>query len=263
MADYLDICEQAARAGGQVLLDWQDRFAVREKAPADLVTDADLASQRRVREILLGAFPGHGFLGEEGAGDSPDGRPDSPYRWIVDPLDGTTNYVHGVPIYCVSIALEESGRIVVATVYNPVSQQCFTAAEGQGAYLNGDRLKTSDVTCLADALVAVSFGNKADRNSSEVARFVEVLPTCQAIRRFGSAALNLCMLAAGRIDVYWATSTQTWDMAAGLLLVQEAGGVITRIDGSPVDLADPRFAAAATEPLHQELLERLARAVER
>jgi myo-inositol-1(or 4)-monophosphatase len=244
-------------------LDWQDRFAVREKAPADLVTEADLASQRRVREILLGAFPDHGFLGEEGGGDGRDGRSGTPYRWIVDPLDGTTNYVHGVPIYCVSVALEKSGRIVVATVYNPVTQQCFTAVEGRGAYLNGDRLKTSGVTCLADSLVAVSFGNKADRNSLEVARFVEILPTCQAIRRFGSAALNLCMLAAGRIDVYWATSTHTWDMAAGLLLVQEAGGVITGIDGSPVDLADPRFAAAATEPLHKELLGRLARAVGR
>jgi myo-inositol-1(or 4)-monophosphatase len=263
MAEYLDICEQAARAGGQVLLDWQDRFAVRKKAPSDLVTEADLASQRRVRDILLGAFPGHGFLGEEGTGDGPGDRSDSPHRWIVDPLDGTTNYVHGVPIYCVSVALEESGRIVVATVYNPVSQQCFTAAEGQGAYLNGVRIKTSEVGCLADALVAVSFGAGADRNGCEVATFLEVLPTCQAVRRFGSAALNLSMLAAGRIDVYWATSTKSWDMAAGLLLVQEAGGVITGIDGSPVDLADPRFAAAATEPLHRELLERLARAVKR
>jgi myo-inositol-1(or 4)-monophosphatase len=144
-----------------------------------------------------------------------------------------------------------------------MSQQCFTASKGRGAYLNGGRIRTSEVTCLAEALVAVSFGTKADRNSPEVARFVEVLPACQAIRRFGSAALNLSMLAAGRIDAYWATTTRVWDIAAGLLLVQEAGGVITGVDGGPIDLADSRFAAAATEPLHAELLQRLARAVER
>jgi myo-inositol-1(or 4)-monophosphatase len=257
MADFITVCEKAARAGGQVLLDWRGRFEVRQKGPADLVTEADLASQRKIREILLGEFPDHRFLGEEGESGNDPGQSGSPYRWIVDPLDGTTNYVHQVPIYSVSVALEQAGEVIAGTVLNPVDGQCFTATAGGGAFLNGQRLRVSDVKDLGDALVAVSFGAKPARDSEEVDRFLRILPYCQAIRRFGSAALNLCYLAAGRIDVYWGTKTKAWDIAAGVLLIREAGGVVTGIDGEPFDLAVPRFAAAASPPLHRELVERL------
>ena len=259
MPDFVQVCEKAARAGGEVLLDWQGRFAVREKGPADLVTEADVAAERRIREVILGEFPDHLVLGEEEAGGETGTGTESPFRWLVDPLDGTTNYVHQLPMYSVSIALESAGRILAATVYNPADTECYVAGAGQGAYLNGRRLATSDVSRLRDALVAVSFGPAVVTDSAEVARFLQVLPTCQAVRRFGSAALNLCYLAAGRIDAYWATTAKNWDVAAGILMVQEAGGVVSGIDGAPFVLDRPRFAAAATTPLHQRILGRLSR----
>jgi myo-inositol-1(or 4)-monophosphatase len=261
MSDFVSVCEKAARAGGKVLLDWQGRFGVKEKGPADLVTEADLASEKCIREIVLGEFPDHQFIGEEdqfSGDDSASGgvgaRSDSPYRWLVDPLDGTTNYVHQFPIYSVSVALERAGKVIAATVFNPVDGQCYVAAAGQGAHLNGERLSASRVSRLHEALVAVSFGPRTEADSDEVARFLRVLPRCQAIRRFGSAALNLCYLAAGRIDVYWASTTKVWDIAAGVLMAQEAGAIVTGLDGSPFDLANPRFAAAATQPLYDELI---------
>jgi myo-inositol-1(or 4)-monophosphatase len=255
MSHYLKVCEQAARAGGAVLLDWVDRFAVREKGPADLVTEADLASQQAVKEILLGTFPEHGFLGEEGG----DPLAHRPYRWIVDPLDGTTNYVHQVPQYAVSVALEHEGELVVGTVFDPVSGECFTAEAGKGAFLNGKRLQVSNVENLAQALVVASFPAKVRRGAAEIDDFVEVLLEAQALRRTGSAALNLSYVAAGRFDAYWATETKIWDVAAGFLLIQEAGGVVTDLTGGPYVLDRPRFVAAATGPLHASLVEILAR----
>ncbi len=259
MSDFIDVCEKAARAGGEVLLEWQGQFAVKEKGPADLVTEADLASERCVREIILNEFSDHRVLGEEEAEGQSEGGSDSPYRWIVDPLDGTTNYVHEMPLYCVSVALESAGKILAATVYNPVDKQCYVAAPGQGAYLNGQKLATSDVSRLREALVAVSFGTCAQPDSPEVARFLQVLPKCQGVRRFGSAALNLCYLAAGRIDAYWVTTAKVWDIAAGVLIVEEAGGAVSGIDGGPLDLDRPRLVTAATASLQTELIGRLSR----
>jgi myo-inositol-1(or 4)-monophosphatase len=250
MPDYLTTCEQSARAGGAVLLDWMDRFNVREKGPSDLVTEADLASQQVVSEHLLAAFPDHGFLGEE-AQPRPGG---SAFRWIVDPLDGTTNYAHRLPQFCVSVALESKGRVLVGTIYDPLSKECFTAAAGQGAYLNGSRLAVSQVTQLPTALAAVSFPARVPRGSPLITDFIEVLHQAQAVRRMGSSALNLAYLAAGRLDAYWATDTKIWDVAAGWLLVQEAGGVVTGLGGKPCDLEKPSFVAAATPELHRQML---------
>jgi myo-inositol-1(or 4)-monophosphatase len=252
MHDYLTTCEQAARAGGDVLLDWMDRFAVREKGPADLVTEADLASQQVIREHVLAAFPSHGFLGEEGPPEA-----EKPFRWIVDPLDGTTNYAHHLPQFCVSVALENEGRVLVGTIYDPVSKECFTAAAASGAYLNGRRISVSRVSELSAALAAVSFPARVPRGSPLVADFVEVLHRAQAVRRMGSSALNLAYLAAGRLDAYWATDTKVWDVAAGWLLVQEAGGVVSNLSGGACSLNRPSFVAAATPRLHQEMLSTL------
>jgi len=245
-----------------VLRDWKGRFAVREKGPADLVTEADLASQEAIRQILLGAFPRHGFLAEEESsadkGSSIASQEDG-LRWIVDPLDGTTNYVHGVANYAVSIALERSGEPLVGTVYDPSTDECFSAAAGHGVTCNGEALRVSDAGRLSQAMVAVSFAAKVERDDPEIGDFIEVMLEAQAMRRMGSSALNLCYLAAGRFDAYWATATKTWDIAAGALLVREAGGVITAIDGGPLDLERPQFIAAATPALHRELFELLAR----
>ena len=251
MSEFSSTCEKAARAGGQVLLDWMGRFSVREKGPADLVTDADHASQEEIRGILLGEFPDHGFVGEE---DAEPSTSEAEYCWIVDPLDGTTNYVHAAPQFSVSIALTHKDRIVEAVVYDPTADECFAASLGTGAMLNGKPIQVSEIKELSGALVAASFSAGLRGEGAEVERFLAVLPRCQALRRMGSAALNLAYIAVGRFDAYWATSTKPWDIAAGVLLVSEAGGVVTAVDGGPLDLSTGRFVATSTKDLHRELL---------
>jgi len=259
MSEYIKICEDAARAGGEVLLEWQGRIHAKEKGPRDLVTEADVASQVAIREVLLGAFPSHEFVGEEDCTDeakliSTAGSEKSGYRWIVDPLDGTTNYVHQFPSFAVSIALEHDGEIVVGAVYDPVLDHCYLAEAGKGASLNGNRLKVSSCKDLGQSLLAVSFSANVTRGSKEIDRFIEILQCCRALRRLGSCALNLCYLAAGQLDGYFATSVKSWDVAAGVLIVNESGGTVTNIDGGPFDLRNPKFAAAATDSLQKQLV---------
>jgi myo-inositol-1(or 4)-monophosphatase len=246
----LETARRAARLGGDVLKSWAGRFAVREKARADLVTEADLASQEIVYSAIMAQFPDHGFLGEE-QGKSVTGV--DGYRWIVDPLDGTTNYVHGLAQFAVSIGLERHGRPLVGVVYDPTADECFSAAAGLGAWVNDLPLRTSRVTDLREALVAASLPPAVSRENPAVQEFLTVMEIAQAVRRMGSSALNLCYVAAGRLDAYWARDTKTWDVAAGFLLVTEAGGTLTNYLGEPVDLSRPQFIAAATRELHTEL----------
>ena len=262
MHDYKRVCEQAARAGGEVLLQYRNKFSVREKGPADLVTEADLASQVAVREFVLGAFPDHNFLGEE---DDPEAveQSDSDFTWIVDPLDGTTNYVHGLENYCVSVALQQrnksgESKIIEGAIYDPVRDRCYRATLGAGAFCDGLPLEVSGVTQVDKSLVAASLPAKIARDSGEIERFVDVMLKCQAIRRLGSAALNLCYVAAGQLDAYWATSVKQWDVAAGLLIVAEAGGQVSHISGGSLDLEDPKFVVSATPGLHSELVKLLS-----
>lgn len=259
MLDYARICEKAARAGGAAVQSWVGRIDVREKGPADLVTQADFASQQAIRETLLRAFPDHSLLGEEQdpATATPPQRTE--YRWIADPLDGTTNFVHGVPHYSVSLALERHGELLVGAIYDPVRNECFTAIAGEGAYLDGRPIRTSNVRELSDALAAVGFPARTPRDCPDLLVFLEALEPCQAIRRTGSTALNLCYLAAGRFDVYWSFSAKIWDVAAGVLLVREAGGVVTSPDGGPFLLEQARFLAAANGQLHARLRELVRR----
>ncbi len=266
--EYAAVCEQAARAGGEALLEWRGRFQVTEKGPRDLVTEADMASQNVVRSILLEAFSDHEFLGEEDelASSGPAGAAQDPtlangFRWLVDPLDGTTNYIHQLHSYSVSVALEHAGDLLVGCIFDPSLGQCFTAAAGLGAFLNGVPLQVSGCTTLDSALVAASFSAHVARGSPEVTRFVEMLYRARAVRRLGSAALNFSYMAAGRLDGYWATSVKTWDVAAGVLILREAGGIVTDIDGTEFNLTRPTFVAAATPALHREMLEVLSGAV--
>jgi myo-inositol-1(or 4)-monophosphatase len=254
---FLEAGEAAARAGGAVLLDWADRFHVREKGPSDLVTEADEASQEAVRSVLLGAFPKHGFLSEENLSiDSTDNG----YRWIVDPLDGTTNYVHAIPNYAVSIALEQHGNILVGVVFNPVTNECFKAVAGGGAFLNDKPLRTSRVQELRQAVVAMSFPPRIERGSPELDEFQIMSTEAQSLRRIGSSAMNLCYVAAGRFDAYWSTKTKIWDIAAGVLLVLEAGGIVTDRTGGPFRVEPPHFIAGSTRSLHAQVLATLAKA---
>ncbi len=252
MSDYITICEKASRAGGEAIQKWLGRVDVQEKGPADLVTQADFSSQKIIRQIIAEAFPDHDFLGEE---DSPSEThsESAEYRWIADPLDGTTNFVHGVPHYAVSLALERRGTLLVGTVYDPNTDECFTASADGGAFLNGRPIRTSRVGELANALAAVGFPPGVDRHAPDVLVFLEAIERCQAIRRTGSAALNLCYLAAGRFDVFWSFSTKIWDVAAGALILQEAGGSITATDGGPFVFEDGTFLAASNKKLHEEL----------
>lgn len=253
---FRDSAEAAARAAGDVLAQWAGRFAVREKARADLVTEADLAAQATILDRLRGEYPDHGFLGEENAdlAAGADG-----YRWVVDPLDGTTNYVHGLANYAVSIALEHRGQTVAGVVFDPVADECFSAVAGGGARLNGHPLCPSGCRSLSQALVAMSFPAHCDRTHPAVLEFLEVLAEAQSTRRLGSASLNLSYIAAGRLDAYWASNTKIWDVAAGLLVVRESGAVAAGYDGGTIDLARPRFVAAATSELAAELRGVLAR----
>ncbi len=248
--DYLQSAEEAARLGGQILRSWSARFSVREKSRANLVTEADLASQQAIHDFLRKRYPGHGFLGEE---DLADVRPDSEYRWVIDPLDGTTNYVHGFPYYAVSIGLEFQGRMIAGAVYNPSTEEMFLAAEGQGATLNRQTIRCSEVEQLGEAMLIASLPVATDPDDPAVRRFLQTLGRAQTVQRTGSAALNLAHLAAGRIEGFWSTSLKPWDMAAGILLVHEAGGRITNLTGGPFRLEVPSLLATNGGPVHPAL----------
>jgi myo-inositol-1(or 4)-monophosphatase len=232
----------------------------REKGKFDYVTEADEAAQEAVRRTVLESYPDHLFLGEEsGAGEEPM-APGSAYRWIADPLDGTTNYVHGVPHFAVSLALEHSGEIVVGAIFNPIAGECFTAVVGEGAWLNGVPIRTSGVRKLEHAMGAVGFPAVVTDDSPDLKVFIRAVKVCQSIRRTGSAALNLAYVAAGRFDMAWSFCGKPWDVAAGALLIKEAGGAVLAPDGGPFDLEHPAFIAAANPELQVEL-KRLVAAV--
>lgn len=254
MPKLTEVCEQAARAGGQLLTRRRDEFEVQEKAPDDLVTEFDLASQRAIVDVIQKAYPDHGILAEESLNQPPG---EDGFRWIIDPLDGTLNFVHGLPTYSVSIAVEQNGQILVGVVFDPVSGECFTASRGGGAYRNDRPIRVSSTESLTKSLVATSFPTNVGRDAIEIEQFIEAVVRCRGIRRLGSAALNLAYLASGHFDAYWATETHAWDIAAGMLLVQEAGGCFTGLSGEPIDLDRPQFIAAATDRLHAEVLEML------
>jgi myo-inositol-1(or 4)-monophosphatase len=251
--EWLETCEAAARAGGQQLLAMRGRFQTRTKGPADLVTDADMASQEAIRRVIADRFPAHAFVGEEETVDVLVSDPEL-MTWIVDPLDGTTNYVHGYPQYSVSVALVRGNQIFAGVIYDPVSEQCYAAGSGQGAWCNGVPMKTSRVTIVEDALVAVSLPARVREDSPDLLDFVAATQVCQAVRRSGSAALNFAYVAKGALDAFWATHIHPWDVAAGVLLVREARGVVTSRSGGEFNLLSPNFVAAASKKLHAGVL---------
>lgn len=256
LSELLDAATEAARRGAAVLEEWRTKFQVREKGRFDLVTDADVGSQRAIHDYLAVRFPIHAFLGEEeGKGKERPGV-DAPPTWIVDPLDGTTNYVHDCPLYTVSIGLQVAGELVVGVVFDPRAGEMFRAARGMGAWLNDRPLLPSKVDGLEEALLATGFPPdlRGQERTLEWWRYFSM--RAQSLRRTGSTALNLAWVAAGRFDGYWAFDNHVWDVAGGAVLVAEAGGRITNVDGSPYDpyTAD---ALASNGPLHPVLLEAL------
>lgn len=246
----LETAEEAARLGGRVLREWADKFTAREKSPANLVTEADFASERAIFEFLRERFPDHRYLGEEGLRRD---EGNSPFRWIIDPLDGTSNYVHGFPYYAVSIGVEQEGQLVAGAVYDPSRDEMFAAAAGSGATLNGRPMHVSTQDKLSAALCMASLPVKTTRHDPPVQSFLRVLEAAQHVQRTGSAALNLANVAAGRVEAFWSTSLKPWDMAAGVLLVREAGGRVTQTGGGEFDVDVPDLLASNGSQLHGEL----------
>lgn len=251
LTDLLKTAVEAAHAGGEILQDWVGRFSVKEKRRADLVTEADLASQEKIHQIVSARFPDHGFLGEEGLNYESDS---SPYRWVIDPLDGTSNYVHGFPYYAVSIAVQKANELVAAVILDPTRNETFTATKDGGAFLNDGPITTSGETELSQAMAMASLPVGASRDDPAVERFLGSMAHLQTVQRSGSAALNLACVASGRIDVFWSSSLKPWDQAAGILLVQEAGGVVTSIEGGAVDVMIPSLLSASSRTIGENLI---------
>jgi myo-inositol-1(or 4)-monophosphatase len=222
------------------------------KGPANFVSAADRRAEETLKEELLRARPGYGFLGEEGGAHEGD---DKTHRWIVDPLDGTTNFLHGLPQFAISIALEREGAIVAGLVYNPVTDEMFTAEKGKGAFLNEQRIRVAARRRLSDAVVGCDLPHRG-RVENELS-YKELAAvqneSVAALRHFGAAALDLAFVAAGRLDLYWEHNLHPWDVAAGIILVREAGGYVTDTDGGE-DIFDKGGIVAGNEILHRELL---------
>ena len=243
-------CERACRAGALRLMEMKSCFTAEEKSARDFVTNADIASQEAVRKTILEAFPDHGFLGEE----SPDtAQLEKTYCWVVDPLDGTTNYLHGFPYFAVSVAVAKQGRPVAGGVFDPLRAEMFLAASGIGATLNGQTIHASTTETLESSLVAVSFPPRMTLEMPDVQAFLKAAPLSRAVRRIGSAALNLAYVACGRLDAHWAFEIFPWDGAAGMILVEQAGGVATSATGESYDLQKGDYLVASTDKLHQQL----------
>lgn len=256
MADtqLLNTAVEAARIAGGILQDWVGKFTVREKRRADLVTEADFAAQQAIHEHIHARYPDHNFLGEEGLNET---NSDSPYRWIIDPLDGTSNYVHRFPYYGVSIGLECQGEMQLGVIFDPNRDELFSANQGDGARLNGVEIQPSDVDSLSDAMLVASLPIGATPDHPAVAKFLKVLPRAQTVQRTGSAALNLAYVAAGRIDAFFSSSLKPWDVAAGKVIVEQAGGCVTKAGGADLELNVSDLVASNGTTLHAELCELL------
>jgi len=255
----MDACrtliEAVAREAGALLLErLHDPHIVQYKGEINLVTEADHLSEALIVGRIRRKFPGHDILTEE----SPETANGSGFRWIIDPLDGTTNYAHGYPVFCVSIALEVKGVIMLGAVYNPMLDELFTAERGSGAFLNGRRLTVSRTETLSRSLLATGFpyDMREDRNNN-INYFKVMALSAQAVRRAGSAALDLAYIAAGRFDGFWELKLMPWDTAAGWLLVEEAGGSVTDLSGDPYHLYSKDM-LASNGLIHAEMTSILA-----
>lgn len=247
----------AASRAGEILLSMRGSATVHTKSGKDLVTDADFAAQIAICECLGKAYPDHGFLGEEGAvgilESQKIGLQNSAYCWVVDPLDGTTNYAHGFPQYAVSIALTYERQPVLGVIYDPEANEIFSAVKGHGALLNDRSIRTSAQSELSQSLVAAGLSPNLKEGSIEIRNVNRMLLATQGLRRLGSAALNLCYVACGRLDGYWGGTLKLWDIAAGVLLVREAQGVVTDTKGDDERALEGALIAASTRQLQQQI----------
>lgn len=259
--NFLPAMSAIAREAGALLMHYfQKHIKIEYKGDADLVTAADRASEALIRERIQQQFPGHDVLGEEqGLNDQ-----GSDYRWYVDPLDGTTNFAHGYPVFCVSMALErrESGhrelkkpaQRIAGVVYDPTRDELFSAEQGKGAHLNGAPIHVSQAAQLKESLLATGFPSHKRHKNPNIHFYHQITLRTHGVRRAGSAALDLCNVASGRFDGFWEFNLNPWDTAAGVLIVEEAGGKVSRFDGSPFEI-DSRETLASNGLLHDALVQ--------
>ncbi len=256
----LNVAIKAARAAGAIInraaLDIES-VRVSEKQSNDFVTEVDQAAEKAIIETLLTAYPQHGILAEESG--QQHGNADSDFVWIIDPLDGTTNFIHGFPVYCVSIALSVRGKIEQAVVYDPSRNDLFTATRGRGAFMNDRRIRVSKRIRMADCLLTTGFPFREGQNYEQFMQlFIEMMRCTAGLRRPGSAALDLAYVAAGFSDGFFETGLQPWDVAAGSLLVQEAGGLIGNFTGE-ADFLHSQECMAASPKIYALMVQMLQR----
>ena len=248
---YLETAVDIAREAGALLVTYFERkVAFETKGEFDLVTEADRASERLIVERLRTHFPSHGIVAEEGGGhESP-----SDYRWFVDPLDGTTNFAHSFPMFCVTMGLERAGEVIAGVVYDPIHQELFTAERGSGAFLNNHRVSVSRAKHLSDSLASTGFPSRKRHHNINIHFYYQLAMASHGVRRTGSAALDLAYVACGRLDFFWEFGLKPWDMAAGVLLVPEGGGRVSDMAGAPLSLTASDQILADNGALHDEIL---------
>lgn len=240
----LNFAIQTARDAGAILVDRLGRaLQVSNKGDIDLVTEADVASEQLIIERIRSYYPRHSILAEE-SGDTVTVEGESEWRWIVDPLDGTTNYAHGYPCFCVSIALERQGKLELGVIYDPTRDEIFAGERGQGATLNGRKIQVSQIEELNAAMLCTGFPYNVRERPNFARDFTNFTMNAQAVRRDGSAALDLAYVACGRFDGFWEDGLNPWDVAAGVLLIEEASGTVTDYEGASLDIYTPRVLAS-------------------
>jgi myo-inositol-1(or 4)-monophosphatase len=248
--DVIAPAAQIAREAGALLMEYfRQHVKIEYKGEADLVTIADRKSEALIRDRLREHWPSHDILGEEG-GLQDTG---SDYRWYVDPLDGTTNFAHGFPVFCVSMGLEYRGKLIAGVIYDPTRDELFAAEQGCGAFLNDRRIRVSQTANLAECLVATGFPSHKRHQNPNIFFYHQITLRTHGVRRAGSAALDLCCVACGRFDGFWEFNLNPWDTAAGVLIVEEAGGAITDFHGGPFEL-NSRETLASNGVVHEALL---------
>lgn len=261
---FYDFAVKISQKAGKILMaNYQTDFQIgyKDGGKNNLVTEIDHLAEECIVDAIKKQFPGHCVLAEEGGSC---GIKKTDFQWIIDPIDGTTNYAHGYPFFCVSIALEIKGEIVLGVVYAPMLDELYRAAKGHGAYLNNETIRVSKNKTLDTSLLCTGFSEyftyKAKGKKSNLPLFEHFLSLSQAIRRSGSAALDLCSVAAGRLDGYWELGLKPWDIAAGKLIVEEAGGKVSNMDGSPLILDGCNIVASNTI-IHPEMIHHLQLAI--
>jgi myo-inositol-1(or 4)-monophosphatase len=248
----LNFAIQTARDAGQLLLEkFGRKINISLKGDINLVTEADLASESLIIERIRSYYPKHSILAEESGNAVTDGN--STWKWIIDPLDGTTNFAHGYPCFCVTLALEHEGKIVIGVTFDPTRNELFAAEKGQGAILNNKPIRVSTTENLSDALLVTGFPYNFKQKENFARHLTEFLLQSRGVRRDGSAAIDLAYVACGRFDGFWEEGLNPWDVAAGVLLIEEAGGCVTYYDGTPYSIYQPPI-CASNGLIHNEML---------